>query len=125
MYSEQRGYNLILNITLLCRASRIVRAAPNIAHENLFVIEDKCMMTNRVTKYVKGNFLGKGGFARCYEFRKQDSKELYAVKIIQKCNLTKPRSKQKVHVRSIQLISEIKIHESLKHNSIVEFKHTF
>jgi len=89
------------------------------------VIEDKCLLTNRTTKYIKGNFLGKGGFARCYEFRKQDSKELFAVKIIQKCNLTKPRSKQKVPRLNMQLISEIKIHEALRHANIVEFRHTF
>lgn len=37
------------------------------AHENLCIIEDNCFETNTVTKYLKGNFLGKGGFARCYE----------------------------------------------------------
>ena len=39
----------------------------NSAHENLYIIEDNCFENNTVTKYIKGNFLGKGGFARCYE----------------------------------------------------------
>lgn len=50
--------------------------------------------------------LGKGGFARCYELINDETKEIEAVKIIQKSSLTKPRSKQK-------LMSEIKIHHSL------------
>ena len=37
------------------------------AHENLEVIEDYSLENRTVTKYVKGSFLGKGGFARCYE----------------------------------------------------------
>jgi len=48
---------------------------------------------------------GKGGFARCYELINDETKELEAVKIIQKSSSTKPRSKQK-------LVSEIKIHQS-------------
>ena len=63
-------------------------------------------------------FLGKGGFARCYEFIRQDTKEVCAIKIIQKANLVKPRSKQKLQ-------SEIQIHEGLHHANIVEFRHTF
>ena len=60
------------------------------------MIEDKCMLSGKVTRYVKAGFLGKGGFARCYEFVRQDTKEVVAIKIIQKANLVKPRSKQKV-----------------------------
>jgi len=36
-------------------------------HENLKLIEDHDFENNKINTYQKGNFLGKGGFARCYE----------------------------------------------------------
>lgn len=65
-------------------------------------------------KYRKGKFLGKGGFAKCYEVTELETQAIYAAKIISKASLTKPRAKQK-------LKSEIKIHKSLKHDGIVKF----
>lgn len=62
--------------------------------------------------------LGKGGFARCYELINDETKEVEAVKIIQKSSLTKARSKQK-------LVSEIKIHQSFLNDNIVEFRRHF
>jgi len=59
-------------------------------------------------QYVKGKFLGKGGFAKCYEFVQMDNKVVSAAKIIQKSSLQRSRAKQK-------LMSEIKIHRSVKH----------
>jgi len=44
-------------------------------------------------KYLKGKFLGKGGFAKCYEFNNLENKRLSAAKIIQKSSLTKSRAK--------------------------------
>ena len=69
-------------------------------------------------KYIKGRFLGKGGFARVYEFTDLDTKSVIAGKIIEKSSLTKPRARQK-------LMSEIKIHKSLNHPNIVKFEHFF
>lgn len=69
-------------------------------------------------KYSKGRFLGKGGFARVYEFINKETKEMSAAKIIPKASLIKSRAKQK-------LMSEIKIHRSLKHENIVRFLHFF
>lgn len=40
-------------------------------------------------KYTKGAFLGKGGFARCYEVYPENNTEVLAVKIIQKSSLIK------------------------------------
>ena len=60
------------------------------------MIEDHCFETNSISKYIKGNFLGKGGFARCYELISEQGKEIQAVKIIQKSTLVKQRSKLKV-----------------------------
>nr|CCA26295.1 protein kinase putative [Albugo laibachii Nc14] len=72
--------------------------------------------TERV--YVRGRFLGKGGFARCYELKCEETKEVHAGKVVNKTTLLKAKAKQK-------FASEIKIHRSLKHNHIVQFKHYF
>ena len=71
-----------------------------------------------IKKYKKIRFLGKGGFARCYELFDEETHKSYAVKIIKKTSLIKSRTKQK-------LISEIKIHKSLNHENIVKFEHYF
>lgn len=72
----------------------------------------------QIRKYSKRKFLGKGGFARVYEFMNQETRELLAAKIIGKDQLTKVRRRQK-------LMSEIKIHKSLSHQNIVKFQHFF
>lgn len=85
------------------------------------IVEEKVVKFNGdicVKKYVKGRFLGKGGFAKCYEFTNLDNKRVSASKIIAKSSLTKSRAKQK-------LMSEIKIHRSLHHQNIVGFEHFF
>ena len=69
-------------------------------------------------RYQKGRFLGKGGFARCYEFTSLDTKKVYAGKVVLKESLKKSRTKQK-------LMSEIKIHRSVQHRHIVSFEHFF
>jgi polo-like kinase 1 len=69
-------------------------------------------------RYSKGKFLGKGGFARVYEFTSMETSKLMAAKVVPKASLTKSRAKQK-------LMSEIKIHRSLHHPSIVNFEHFF
>ena len=43
--------------------------------------------------YLKGRFLGKGGFAKCYEFTEVETKRIYAAKIIPKASLKKKRAK--------------------------------
>jgi polo-like kinase 1 len=69
-------------------------------------------------KYKKGKFLGKGGFAKCYEFQSLENGKIYAAKIINKSSLRQNRHRQK-------LLSEIKIHRSLQHENIVRFGHVF
>lgn len=51
-----------------------------------------------VKKYLKGKFLGKGGFAKCYEMKCLNNKKIYAAKIVSKSNLSKSSAKQKVLV---------------------------
>ena len=85
------------------------------------IIEQKIIAANgdtKIRRFQRGRFLGRGGFARCYEFLDLSSRNVIAAKIIAKTNLTKARSKQK-------LMSEIKIHRSLKHHNIVGFEHFF
>ena len=72
-----------------------------------------------IKKYNQGKFLGKGGFAKCYEFTHQDDPNIIsAAKVIDKITLNKSRAKQK-------LMSEIKIHRSLNNKNIVRFEHYF
>lgn len=85
------------------------------------LIEEKIVRSNgetNIRKYLKGKFLGKGGFAKVYEFVNQDTKQVSAGKVVVKSSLTKSRAKQKLQ-------SEIKIHKSLKHINIVQFQHVF
>ena len=91
------------------------------AAENQSIIEEKITKGNgevQIKKYIKGRLLGKGGFAKCYEFINQETQHSSAAKIIPKKSLVKSRAKQK-------LISEIKIHKSLHHPNIVAFEHYF
>ena len=82
------------------------------------VVEEKIVKYNgevQIKKYLRGKFLGKGGFAKCYEIVNQDTKVLSAAKVVQKSSLTKSRAKQK-------LMSEIKIHRSVHHQHVVKFE---
>ena len=84
-------------------------------------IEEKLNDTHseqKIRKYTKGKLLGRGGFARCYEFICQDNNKRFAAKVINKQNLTTERQKQKLR-------TEIKIHKSLHHNQVVAFEHNF
>ena len=88
---------------------------------NAAVVEEKIIKVTgdvQIRKYYKGRLLGKGGFAKCYEFSCAENKKIFAGKVIAKSSLVKSRAKQK-------LISEIKIHKSLHHPQIVAFEHYF
>lgn len=64
-------------------------------------------------RFVVGKLLGKGGFARCFQVTDaSDPSKVYAAKIVQKNCLTSKTE--------MKLISEIKIHRSLKHDGIVK-----
>lgn len=71
-----------------------------------------------IKQYSRGKYLGKGGFAKCYEFTNLESKKVTAAKIVPKSTLQKSRQRAK-------LLSEIKIHRSLNHPNIVHFEHVF
>ncbi|CAI5758747.1 unnamed protein product [Candida verbasci] len=63
--------------------------------------------------YRRGNFLGEGGFARCFQM-KDSSGQIFAAKTVAKASIKNEKTKTK-------LLSEIKIHKSLKHPNIVNF----
>uniref|UniRef100_A0A1A8QL57 Serine/threonine-protein kinase PLK n=1 Tax=Nothobranchius rachovii TaxID=451742 RepID=A0A1A8QL57_9TELE len=65
-------------------------------------------------RYTRGRFLGKGGFAKCYEITDVETKTVFAGKIVAKYLL------QKQHQRD-KMTSEIAIHKSLDHANIVGF----
>ncbi|KAA3680593.1 polo-like kinase 1 [Paragonimus westermani] len=64
--------------------------------------------------YTRGKFLGKGGFAKCYELVDQLTKEKFAGKVVPKSALVKSSQKEKMQ-------QEICIHRTLKHENIVGF----
>ena len=74
--------------------------------------------TGTIIKYERGKFLGKGGFAKCYELKRVDNGKIFAAKIFDKQGLSNGRSKKK-------LINEIKIHKKLNNANIVGFEKFF
>lgn len=84
---------------------------------NLEIIEDRSGVRRKhglPARYSKGRFLGKGGFAKCYEVQDMETKEIFAAKIVSKASITKPRAHAKLR-------SEIAIHRSLDHDKVVKF----
>ncbi|XP_053896999.1 serine/threonine-protein kinase PLK1 [Malaclemys terrapin pileata] len=67
---------------------------------------------------MRGRFLGKGGFAKCYEITELESQEVFAGKIVPKSLLVKPHQKEKMSM-------EISIHRSLAHRHVVGFQGFF
>ena len=95
--------------------------ASQIPLEDLIVVEERINKRTgetTTTNYQKGRYLGKGGFAKCYEFMNMTTKKFTAAKIIPKANLTKSSAQKK-------LMSEINIHRRLRHSNIVGFEHFF
>lgn len=82
--------------------------------EPLKEVPDVIIDPNTHKRYNKGKFMGKGGFARCYELMDSSSERVYAGKIVSKSLLTKQHSKEKMS-------QEIAIHRELKHIHVVQF----
>lgn len=94
---------------------------PGINSDRGGVIEEKITKAPGETiikRYTRGKYLGKGGFAKVYEVTIPESRKKVAAKIISKASLAKNRAKEK-------LMAEIKIHRSMRHESIVNFEHFF
>ena len=85
------------------------------------IIEERSYAGSRqlqTKRYLKGAFLGKGGFAKVYEIRNLEMEKVQAVKVVPKSTLAKSRAKQKLQ-------SEIRIHRSMHHANIVSFENFF
>eukprot|EP00526_Cylindrotheca_closterium_P004332 CAMPEP_0113633260 /NCGR_PEP_ID=MMETSP0017_2-20120614/17309_1 /TAXON_ID=2856 /ORGANISM="Cylindrotheca closterium" /LENGTH=799 /DNA_ID=CAMNT_0000543891 /DNA_START=56 /DNA_END=2455 /DNA_ORIENTATION=- /assembly_acc=CAM_ASM_000147 len=86
------------------------------------IIEEKRKKANgdgyTIHRYLRGKLLGKGGFAKVYLCTAMDTNKMYAIKIVPKANLVKARARQKLQ-------AEIKIHRTLKHEHVCEYKHFF
>lgn len=65
-------------------------------------------------RYSRGRFLGKGGFAKCFEITDLESKQVFAGKIVPKALILKQHQREKMS-------SEIAIHKSLNHPNVVGF----
>ncbi|XP_018018894.1 serine/threonine-protein kinase PLK1 [Hyalella azteca] len=70
------------------------------------------------TTFMKGRFLGKGGFARVHELTDLTTNVAYAGKIIPKSRITKPHHKEKI-------AREIEVHRQLQHKHVVRFHRYF
>ncbi|KAG7476585.1 hypothetical protein MATL_G00084480 [Megalops atlanticus] len=68
--------------------------------------------------YCRGKVLGKGGFAKCYEFTDLTTNKVYAAKIIPHTRVSKPHQREKID-------REIELHRVLHHKHIVHFYHHF
>uniref|UniRef100_A0A671MCU1 Serine/threonine-protein kinase PLK n=1 Tax=Sinocyclocheilus anshuiensis TaxID=1608454 RepID=A0A671MCU1_9TELE len=80
-------------------------------------IPDILVDPRTMKRYMRGRFLGKGGFAKCYEITDMDTKEVFAGKVVPKSMLLKPHQKEKMS-------TEIAIHKSLDNPHVVGF-HVF
>ena len=58
--------------------------------------DSRGMTTTR--RYLKGQLLGKGGFAKCFKITDVETKKDWACKVVQKSSLTKQRHKVKVGI---------------------------
>ncbi|XP_047124444.1 serine/threonine-protein kinase PLK1 [Hydra vulgaris] len=68
--------------------------------------------------YIRGKFLGKGGFAKCYEMTDKVTNSVFAGKIVPKSLLTKSHQRDK-------MAQEIQIHRELSYKHIVGFHSYF
>uniref|UniRef100_A0A8P4KDI7 Serine/threonine-protein kinase PLK n=1 Tax=Dicentrarchus labrax TaxID=13489 RepID=A0A8P4KDI7_DICLA len=77
-------------------------------------IPDVLVDPRTTRRYARGRFLGKGGFAKCYEITDMETKQVFAGKIVPKSLILKQHQREK-------MTSEIAIHKSLDHANVVGF----
>lgn len=96
-------------------------SVPNLDDDSVIIEEHRRKINGdgyTLHRYLRGKLLGKGGFAKVYVCTALDTQKAYAIKIVPKSNLVKARALQK-------LKAEIKIHRTLKHKYVCEYKHFF
>ena len=62
--------------------------------------------------YLRGNYLGQGAYAKCFEITESETGKKYACKIIEKSKIDDERKKKKVE-------QELQLHRRLNHKHIV------
>lgn len=77
-------------------------------------IPDILLDSRSSKRYARGKFLGKGGFAKCYEITDLETQQVFAGKIVPKSLILKQHQREK-------MTSEITIHKTLHHDNIVGF----
>jgi len=81
-------------------------------------IPDILVDPRTMKRYSRGRFLGKGGFAKCYEITDTETNQVFAGKIVPKSLILKQHQREK-------MTSEIAIHKSLNHANVVGFQGFF
>ena len=92
--------------------------APKSATAPLKDIPDVLVDPRTKKRYTRGRFLGKGGFAKCFEITDMETNEVFAGKIVAKSMIAKQHQREK-------MTSEIAIHKSLDNPHVVGFKGFF
>ncbi|XGW28953.1 hypothetical protein V3C99_008617 [Haemonchus contortus] len=81
-------------------------------------VPERIVDKERGITYIRGKFLGKGGFARCYELTNAATNEVFAGKIVSKTLLIKPYQREK-------MTQEVHIHRNLSHPHVVQLYNFF
>ena len=89
---------------------------PQEFREGISIVEERDRTGHCIKRYRCGVLLGRGGFAKCYEFTDLESGVCYAGKVIEKATLIKTKTMSKLH-------SEIAIHRRMKHKNIGNARH--
>ncbi|XP_076640142.1 serine/threonine-protein kinase PLK1 isoform X2 [Colletes latitarsis] len=103
----------------LIRTTSVITAGPSTSSWNNSTEQESDYVVDPVqgNAYHKGQFLGKGGFARVYLMTDVSNGNQYACKIIPKNRM------QKIHMQKIA--REIMIHKELNHVNVVQMHHYF
>ena len=103
----------------LIRTTSVITAGPSTSSWNNSAEQESDYVVDPVqgNAYYKGQFLGKGGFARVYLMTDVSNGNQYACKIIPKNRM------QKIHMQKIA--REIMIHRELNHVNVVQMHHYF
>ncbi|KAL3221190.1 hypothetical protein MRX96_029530 [Rhipicephalus microplus] len=84
------------------------------------VVDNECYIVDPETRvtYRKGKLLGKGGFARVHELVDVRTQQVYAGKIIPRCQVSRPGQKEKI-------LREIDLHRPLVNKHVVRLHDFF
>lgn len=80
--------------------------------------------TCKVKRYKLLEEIGEGSFSKCWKVNTVGTDKIYAMKILPKKNM-QFLEQEKVLTGLAQLVSEIRIHQSLSHPHIVFLEHSF